>query len=163
MKIRNTKLEDLDKVLKIYEHARKFMKLNGNPNQWKDSEPSLDLIINDIKNNNSYIIEKDNNIVGVFSFIIGKDDSYNYIKDGMWLNDEEYGTIHRIASNGSVKGIFESCLKYCESIIDNIRIDTHHNNFIMQYLIEKNGFTKCGIIFVRDGSPRIAYQRKVDK
>ena len=47
------------------------MKLNGNPNQWKDSEPSLDLIINDIKNNNSYIIEKDNNIVGVFSFIIG--------------------------------------------------------------------------------------------
>ena len=81
----------------------------------------------------------------------------------MWLNDEEYGTIHRIASNGSVKGIFESCLKYCESIVDNIRIDTHHNNFIMQYLIEKNGFTKCGIIFVRDGSPRIAYQRKVDK
>lgn len=41
MKIRNTKLEDLDKVLDIYDRARNFMKLNGNPNQWKDSEPSL--------------------------------------------------------------------------------------------------------------------------
>ena len=28
----------------------------------------------------------------------------------------------------------------------------------MQKQIEKNGFKKCGTIYVRDGSPRIAYQ-----
>ena len=26
-------------------------------------------------------------------------------------------------------------------------------------LLEKNGFTRCGIIHVADGTPRIAYQR----
>ena len=163
MKIRNTKLEDLDKVLDIYDRARNFMKLNGNPNQWKDSEPSLELIINDINSNNSYVIEKDNKIVGVFSFIVGEDDSYKYIEDGNWLNDEEYGTIHRIASAGSVKGIFDFCLGYCESVINNIRVDTHYNNFIMHHLTEKNGFIRCGIIYVKDGSSRIAYQKIVDK
>ena len=30
----------------------------------------------------------------------------------------------------------------------------------MQRVFEKNGFEKCGIIYVEDGSPRIAYQRK---
>ena len=27
----------------------------------------------------------------------------------------------------------------------------------MQKLIEKNGFVKCGIIHVKDGTPRIVY------
>ena len=29
----------------------------------------------------------------------------------------------------------------------------------MQHLLEKNGFTRCGIIHVADGTPRIAYQK----
>ena len=29
----------------------------------------------------------------------------------------------------------------------------------MQHLIEKNGFQRCGIIYVEDGSPRIAYEK----
>jgi len=28
----------------------------------------------------------------------------------------------------------------------------------MQHVIEKNGFKKCGIIYVKDGSERIAYE-----
>ena len=33
------------------------------------------------------------------------------------------------------------------------------SNKIMQHLLEENGFTKCGIIHVEDGTPRIAYQK----
>ena len=29
----------------------------------------------------------------------------------------------------------------------------------MQKVLEENGFTKCGIIHVADGTPRIAYQK----
>ena len=47
------------------------------------------------------------------------------------------------------------CLEHCESL----RADTHADNKIMQHLLEKNGFTRCGIIHVADGTPRIAYQR----
>ena len=28
----------------------------------------------------------------------------------------------------------------------------------MQHLIERSGFTRCGIVYMEDGSPRIAYQ-----
>lgn len=35
----------------------------------------------------------------------------------------------------------------------------HKDNKITRHLIEKNGFAKCGIIYVADGSPRIAYEK----
>ena len=53
----------------------------------------------------------------------------------------------------------ELCLSFCETKISNIRVDTHNDNKIMQYLLEKHGYQKCGIIYVKDGSPRIAYQK----
>lgn len=56
------------------------------------------------------------------------------------------------------KGVFRECLAYCMSRISNIRIDTHRDNAIMRHLLEKHGFQECGIIYVEDGSPRIAYQ-----
>ena len=94
----------------------------------------------------------------IMSLIGGLEPTYQYIENGSWLNDDDYITLHRIASDGKGHGIFQSAMDYCKSICDNIRIDTHSNNVIMQKQIEKNGFKKCGTIYVRDGSPRIAYQ-----
>ena len=158
MIIRNTEMKDLPEVMAIYEFAREQMRLSGNPDQWKNSHPSEELILEDIKNKTGFVLEKDGKICGVFAFIIGEDPTYNYI-EGKWKNGEPYGTIHRIASARTHRGIFSECLKFCESKISNIRIDTHEDNKIMQRVIEKNGFEKCGIIFVADGSPRIAYQK----
>ena len=70
-----------------------------------------------------------------------------------------YGTIHRIAAGGAGKGIFRECLAYCLARIPNIRIDTHRDNAAMRHLLERHGFRECGIIYVEDGSPRIAYQK----
>ena len=41
----------------------------------------------------------------------------------------------------------------------NIRIDTHKDNKIMQGLLARHGFSYCGIIYLKNGSPRLAYQR----
>ena len=158
MDIRHTKTTDLNDILNIFKYARGQMKLNGNPNQWKDNRPAESLIIEDIEKGNSYVIENEGSICGVFTLIIGEDPTYKNI-DGKWLNDEPYGTIHRIASNGLEKGIFSLSLNYSLSKISNIRIDTHSDNKIMQHLIEKNGFIKCGIIYVDDGTLRIAYHK----
>ena len=160
-KIRHTEMRDLPNVMKIYEYARGQMKLNGNPNQWGNTRPTEDAIINDIKSKNSYVIEKDGVICGVFAFIIGEDPTYKTIA-GQGVNDSElYGAIHRVASGGIIKGVFERILEFCESKISNIRVDTHQDNKIMQHKIEKNGFKKCGIIHLEDGSPRIAYQKVI--
>ena len=42
----------------------------------------------------------------------------------------------------------------------NVKGDTHEDNYVMQKVFEKNGFRRCGIIYVEDGTPRIAYQRE---
>lgn len=161
MNIRKSITEDLNAILDIFEYARNQMRLNGNPKQWGINRPSVEIIKKDIEDKNSYVIEKDNQICGVFTFIVGKEPNYQTIKNGKWLNDDKYGTVHRIASNGKEKGILNACLSFCEDKIDNIRIDTHDDNKIMQHLLEKSGYKKCGIIYVEDKTPRIAYQKVV--
>ena len=50
---------------------------------------------------------------------------------------------------------------FCEGIIKHLRIDTHADNKVMQKQILKNGFTRRGIVYMEDGSPRIAYEKTV--
>lgn len=159
MTIRLATTADLPSINAIYTFARTQMAKDNNPTQWGKSHPAPKLLEADIAANHLYVIEEAGNIGGVFAFILGEDPTYQQI-EGSWLNDQPYGTIHRIAGNGKVKGIFNKALAFCEQLKPNIRIDTHQNNKRMQHLIEKNGFTYCGIILTDDNTPRLAYQKK---
>ena len=162
MKVRKTTLNDLEEIQKIYAIARKTMKDSGNPNQWGEDKPELSLLLGDIEKGQSFVLEDEEGIYGVFAFILGEDPTYGYI-EGKWLNDEPYGTIHRIASSTRVKGVLSQAVSFGSQFTDNIRIDTHHDNKIMQHLLTKNGFKKCGIIYLLNGDPRIAYQLELKK
>lgn len=156
MHIRKAILDDLSVIMGIYRIAQDFMIESGNPDQWGHSYPSEDLIRDDINKEACYLICDGECVHGVFALFDDIEPSYQYIEGGQWINDEPYITVHRIASDGQVHGIFKCLITYCKSISSNIRIDTHENNLIMQKQIEKYGFQKCGIIYVRK-SPRIAY------
>lgn len=157
--IRLATKKDLETILNIYDYARDFMKRNGNETQWYDNFPPQELLEADIAKKQLYVYEEDDKVHGVFAFIIGNDRTYEYIEDGKWLSNELYGTIHRVASDGEIKGLVSKIVDFCEKKIKHLRIDTHANNKIMQHNILKNGFTQCGIIYVDDGSPRIAYEK----
>ena len=76
--------------------------------------------------------------------------------DQIW--DERISAdILRIAGDGKVHGLFRCAVDYCKLLSPDVRIDTHADNHVMQRRIAENGFTKCGIIYVEDGSPRLAY------
>lgn len=157
MIIRRTAPGDLDAVMEIYGSARHRMRLAGNHSQWIGGYPSRQRIMADIDANVSYVVEAGGVIAGVFAFIQGEEPTYRNI-DGRWPDDRPYGTIHRIASAGIVRGIADACLEFCLSAGVNIRIDTHADNYPMLSWIRKRGFEHCGIIRVEDGSPRIAFQ-----
>lgn len=159
LKIEKAQMQDMPRIQEIYEYARKFMRENGNPNQWKDNSPKESVLENDIANGNLYVIKSDNEIHGVFAFILGEDVTYRVIEQGEWLSNDEYGTIHRVAGDGKVKGIVEAAVNYAAGRISHLRIDTHEDNKVMQHVISKNGFKRCGIIYVADGTPRIAFER----
>lgn len=157
--IRKTEKNDLDTVMEIYALAKKFMDASGNPTQWKVGHPSRDMIEADIEKGESYVILDDGVIHGVFMFMQREDPAYSYIEDGAWQNDLPYGTIHRVASDGHIKRMFDKCVEFCRTFTENLRIDTHKDNFTMQNAIARNGFIRCGIVYMaHDGSQRIAYQ-----
>ncbi len=159
IQIRKANIDDLNTILEIYKYAREFMKQNNNPTQWGDNHPNLDLLKEDINKNILFVVTSNNQIHGVFAFIIGEDPTYINIENGKWLSNNEYGTIHRIASDGKIKGIFSFVVNYCYSIIPHLRIDTHEDNKIMQHLILKEYFKYCGNIYVSDGTSRLAYEK----
>ena len=97
----------------------------------------------------------------MFFFRIGDDPTYKVIERGNWLSDDVYGTIHRVAGDGRIHGVLALAVQFCEQNIKHLRIDTHNDNKIMQHVIEKNGFKRCGIIHVNYGSERIAYEKLV--
>ena len=162
MTIRPTTYADIEVLLDIFAYARAQMAADGNPTQWGDDYPSRKQIESDIQRGVSYVVEHKGQPCATFVFIIGEDPTYTYIEDGEWLDDTlPYGTIHRIASNGQQPGIFPFVLNWCTAQCSNIRIDTHQANKRMIHLIEQAQFVRCGIIYTRDNSPRIAYQRSL--
>lgn len=156
--IRKTTIADIPKLREIFAIARQFMANTGNPSQWVDGYPSDEQLTQDIENGDSYVVEKDEKVVATFVLRGGIDPTYNIIYEGKWLNDKPYATIHRIASTGETKGIMHIAMQFAQQQYDNIRIDTHRDNMVMQHLIEKEGFKYCGIIHCWSGDERVAFQ-----
>lgn len=155
--IRKATPHDLPRIREIYEMARQFMRKNGNHSQWgKGDEPEV-LIEEDIRQGNLYVLEEAG-IHAVFAFIIGEDPTYLEIEEGSWKSEEPYAAVHRVASDGTVQGVLGHVMDYCSAQVPHLRIDTHKDNKVMQHVLEKYGFVSCGIVHVRDGSPRIAYE-----
>lgn len=164
MNIRKTTIEDIERQMEIFEYARKFMADHGNPNQWGPRNwPPRYVIENDIASGNSYVVTSDDNkVIGTFYFICGKDidPTYLIIENGKWEDDSAYGVVHRLAGDGSEKGIGEFALNWAFERAGHLRVDTHEDNVVMQNLLEKIGFERRGIIHVvEDNYPRIAYEK----
>ena len=157
--VEKAEMKDLPRILEIYAYARNFMKETGNPDQWKDNFPPETLLAEDIEKGNLYVIKGADDIHAAFFFVIGPDPTYAEIEQGEWLSDTEYGTIHRVAGDGTLHGVLGMIVEFCNRRISHLRIDTHEDNKVMQRAICKNGFQKCGIIHIEDGSPRIAFEK----
>lgn len=164
MKIRHSAVGDVPRMMEIYAYARAFMAEHGNPNQWGPTNwPPEDLIRQDIRNGDSYVcLNDEDKVIGTFFFIHGQDiePTYRTITDGAWLDDSPYGVVHRIAGDGSEKGIGAFCLNWAYDQCGHLRIDTHGDNEVMQNLLRKLGFVRCGTIYVvEDNYPRIAFEK----
>ena len=163
MKIRHATEADVPAIMKIYEYARVFMAEHGNPNQWGSTNwPPEGLIGEDIVAGKSYVCIHEGEIVGTFFYDFGEDiePTYRMIEDGAWIGGDTYGVVHRIAGNGSVKGIGAFCLEWAFEQCGHLRIDTHGDNRVMRSLVKKCGFTRCGTIdVVEDNYPGLAYEK----
>ena len=164
MMIRRAAIQDLEQIMQIYARAVQYMHASGNPNQWVAGYPSRTLIEEDIARGVSYVVDRDSVIEAVFSYIEGEDPTYRQIGQGMWHTNGSYGTVHRLASAGRLRGVAGICFSWCAEQAkmhgcSSLRADTHQDNRIMQHLLQKNGFVYCGVIHLANGAPRLAFER----
>ena len=160
MKIRATTENDISAIEEIYVSAKRFMRESGNANQWNDDYPNGETAIADMRDGIGYVCQADDGeVVAVFAFAVGNDKTYEKIYNGKWLNDKPYAFIHRIAVKKHGQGIVDFCFNECYKIYPNLKIDTHADNIPMQKVLARNGFMRCGIIYLENGDERIAFQK----
>ena len=163
MNIEKATARDLAEILRVYAAARAYMSAHGNATQWGTTYPPEEIICDDIAKGNLYLCVENGKIHGVFAFIEGADPTYAVIEQGAWPDNRPYNVMHRMASDGEVRGIGKAALDFCKAHSENVRADTHKDNVTMQNMLAKNGFVPCGIIHVENGSERIAYQYTPEK
>ena len=161
MEIRNAVTEDLPEILSIYARARAFMRENGNLTQWQGGFPPRSLLESDIAQCKLYVCVSGGTIACVFYYAVEQDPTYGKIVGPGWLSDAPYGVIHRIAAAQTVRGAATFCIQWAIRRSGNLRMDTHRDNVPMRSLLKKLGFTPCGRIYLSDGSPRYAYQKRL--
>lgn len=165
MEFRKTNHKDVEQVMEIIKQSQQYFKDQG-IDQWQNGYPNEDVIKEDISNDHSYVLLKDNKILATTVLSFDGEETYNEIHDGKWLSNDDYAVIHRIAVNTEYKGlglsgeIIKEAEKKCsERNIKSIKVDTHKDNISMQKLLEKNGFKYCGIIYLNDGDTRVAFEK----
>ena len=155
--VRLASRNEIDRILAIYSSAKHFMHTHGNPNQWNGNYPDRETLLSDIEKGHLYVCTDENEkVYACFALIGGEDPTYKVI-DGSWKSDLPYGTIHRIAGDGSKRGVFAECAAFARKSFKYLRVDTHKDNLPMQNAVKRDGFEFAGVIYLADGSPRLAF------
>ena len=169
MEFRRTKKEDIAGIMRIVRQAQEYMKQQG-IDQWQNGYPNEASFEADIEKEYSYVMEEDGKIIGTMAVVFDGESDYNHIYEGAWKTTEEpYAAVHRVAVDAECKGkgiawaMIEEVVKLCrERGVCSIKNDTHKDNKSMQRLQAKTGFEYCGIIYLKDGAERIAFEKLIE-
>jgi len=169
MKIQLSTFEDIPAIIAIINDAKEYL-ASQKIDQWQNGYPNAEQVVNDIKNNESYVVVNDENeIIATAMFTTNPEPTYKII-DGNWNIDEneKYGVVHRMAIKkefrkfGLATFMFhEFQMQLLEKKIKSLKIDTHEKNLGMQALIKKLGYTYCGIIYTNYHAKRLAFEKVI--
>jgi len=167
LEVRKANISELDRIMEMVAQAQEYMREAGFC-QWDNGYPSRELISEDIEKGNRYVVCEGDTVMASAGIFFGEEPDYKEIYDGKWINESPYLSIHRICVDNSSKGmgLGGALVRCAEEIgrnnnIKNLRCDTHEENKSMRRMLEKNGFVHCGTIHLSDGSPRVAYHKKM--
>ena len=168
MEIRKTTTADEGALEALFCEARATIAQLG-IDQWQNGYPSLAVIRNDSALARSYAVTDGEQLIGTFVLIEDGEPTYDTIYGGDWKtgnDNNSYLAIHRVAVSVRMrgKGISTAILNYAERRARalgrvSLRIDTHEGNVVMRRMLEKHGFLFCGVIYLENGDPRVAYEK----
>lgn len=158
-------ITDIPEVWAILQDAITRRKNDGS-NQWQDGYPNPEVIKMDIEKGVGYVLTDGETIIGYCAILINDEPEYLKI-EGNWLTNTDFVVFHRVAIAEKYlgKNLSKKIIDFIEDFarknnIKSLKADTNHDNFAMMKILEKSGFTFCGIVHFR-GSPRRAYEKAV--
>ncbi len=165
MEFRKATKSDVDRIMEIIGQAQAYFKEQG-IDQWQNNYPNPQIILDDINHNYGYVMTKNGDIIATSAVSFDGERTYNKIYNGQWLTENPYAVVHRVAVDNKYKGLgvasamMHNIEKMCVGRgIYSIRVDTHEDNKSMQKMLAKNSFVLCGVIYLEDNSPRLAYEK----
>lgn len=166
MQIQDLAPGDIPQVLSIYRAAQQALKQAG-VDQWQDGYPNAQTLGRDMAQGVSRVCCENGRVLATAAAYVGHEPTYDQILEGAWLTrSSRYGIIHRIAvlPDEKKRGLASALMDYTAELaraegVCSLRCDTHRHNLAMQRTLEKSGFVYCGLIYLPDGSERLAYER----
>ena len=146
--LRPATMEEVPAIWEIILQAKAQMYREGK-HQWDENYPTVPILENDVRRGWGYVLVPDNSSTQPEPDIIA------------------YGVLHRLAVADSWKrqGM---AVRYMQAVCDlaisrgirSFKVDTNYDNFYMQRVFSRLGFTYCGRIRYEAGE-RMAYEKLV--
>lgn len=168
--IREACLFDMMDILSVVRDAVDYLREHHVP-QWQNGYPDEATLRDDIAKKTLYVYEQVGAVVGIANLSLELDPSYSIVYDGDWLTlYPNYLVVHRLAVKKEClhQGIGLALLQFSEDYAvqhhkNSIRIDTHQLNHVMNRLLEKLGYIRCGLIhlvgYSESDAIRVAYEK----
>ena len=163
--MRKAKFNDMEKINKIIDTAKESLKNDG-VNQWQNGSPNLAKIAQQVSRSMGYVYEEDDEILAYAYLMEDYDPTYTSVR--AQSKGVKPIVVHTFCvdkaktGHGLGKRFFDEIIKVAKDKgFDSLWIDTHKDNFRMNGLIKKMGFTHTGTIYIDDNGnivPRVAYE-----
>lgn len=161
--LRKATNDDSDRIWEIILQAKEQM-LRQNKQQWDETYPLPEHIAKDIDNGYAYVLCNESTAIAYAAIAFDGEPAYESI-EGKWLSVQPYVVVHRLAVADEMKqqGIASLFMQKVEELsrehgIHSFKVDTNFDNFYMQKILKKLGFSYCGEIIYGRGS-RMAYEK----
>ena len=159
--IRKAVNKDLSRIIEITKSCAAFM-ISQNIFQWNEHYPNIEIFENDVKNENLYVLELNQKIIGCIVISSFMDDFYSKVK---WTTPNDKNMyLHRLAidpdyqKKGYAKQLMNFSFDFAgKNNIVSIRLDTFSGNPYNNIFYAKLGFKKLGKIYFRKQSDKPFY------
>ncbi|PCJ95286.1 MAG: GNAT family N-acetyltransferase [Flavobacteriaceae bacterium] len=154
--IRHAKILEMPDILSLSKACAAHM-ISKEIYQWNAHYPSKKIFEKDIEREELYVLEFDNEIVGMIVISTLMDETYLPI---VWLTPNQNNNyIHRLAIHPKFqgKGYAQQLMDFAENYtkekgITSIRLDTFSQNKRNQRFYEARGYQKLGDVFIPNQS-----------
>ena len=149
--IRKATLMDIDSIIAITRACGQHM-INKGIYQWNDYYPNRAAFENDVKRDELYVLEVNDQVVGCIAISTFKDEEY---LDVDWLTKTDNSIyIHRVAVHPDYQGqgMAQKLMDFAEdwardNKFESIRLDTFSKNLRNQKFYELRGYKKLSDIY----------------